>query len=72
MHLYLIRHGQSFVNLEDWSGGNQDVGLTELGQRQAAALAAWLPARLPQGRFVSDFLSFACFPRYPESSIRFR
>lgn len=48
MHLYLVRHGQSFVNLEDWDGGNQDVGLTELGQRQAAALAAWLPPRLPQ------------------------
>jgi broad specificity phosphatase PhoE len=48
MHLYLIRHGQSFVNLKDWSQGNVDVGLTELGQRQAQALANWLPKRLPQ------------------------
>lgn len=48
MHLYLIRHGQSYVNLQGWNGGNVDEGLTGLGQRQAAALAAWLPQRLPQ------------------------
>lgn len=48
MHLYLIRHGQSFVNLESWTAGNTDEGLTDLGKRQAAALAAWLPKRLPQ------------------------
>lgn len=48
MHLYMIRHGQSFVNLKDWGNGNTDEGLTELGQQQAAALAAWLPARLPK------------------------
>jgi probable phosphoglycerate mutase len=47
MHLYLIRHGQSYVNLKDWDGGNQDTGLTELGHRQAAALGAWLPGELP-------------------------
>lgn len=47
MHLYLIRHGQSYVNLEDWADGNVDAGLTPLGQRQAAALAAWLPTVLP-------------------------
>ena len=48
MHLYLIRHGQSYVNLPDWDSGNVDEGLTELGQQQAAALAAWLPGKLPQ------------------------
>ena len=42
MHLFLIRHGQSFVNLPEWDGGF-DEGLTELGHRQAAALAAWMP-----------------------------
>ena len=47
MHLYLIRHGQSYVNLKDWQGGNTDEGLTELGQRQVAALAAWLPQGVP-------------------------
>ncbi len=46
MNLYLIRHGQSYVNLKDWAGGNLDEGLTELGQRQATALAAWLPRQL--------------------------
>jgi probable phosphoglycerate mutase len=48
MHLYLIRHGQSHVNLEEWESGNTDEGLTELGQRQAAALAEWMPARVPE------------------------
>ncbi|MEZ4769228.1 MAG: histidine phosphatase family protein [Caldilineales bacterium] len=48
MQLYLIRHGQSFVNLKDWTDGNTDSGLTDLGQRQAAALATWLPGHLPQ------------------------
>lgn len=43
MHLYMIRHGQSYVNLKDWNKGNQDAGLTALGKAQAAALAAWLP-----------------------------
>ncbi len=48
MHLYFIRHGQSFVNLKEWSGGNQDVGLTDLGHRQAAALGTWLPTELKE------------------------
>ena len=47
MNLIMIRHGQSYVNLKDWVGGNVDAGLTELGQSQAAALAKWLPNRLP-------------------------
>lgn len=46
MHFYLIRHGQSYVNLPDWDKGNSDEGLTDLGKRQAAALAAWLPRHL--------------------------
>ena len=48
MQLYLIRHGQSYVNLEEWQHGNTDEGLTELGQQQAARLAAWLPTHLPR------------------------
>lgn len=39
MHLYLIRHGQSPVNLADWPHGNSDEGLTALGRRQADAVA---------------------------------
>lgn len=46
MQLYFIRHGQSHVNLKEWSNGNTDEGLTELGQRQAKALAAWLPLEI--------------------------
>lgn len=42
MHLYLVRHGQSLVNLEGWEDGNIDVGLTGLGRRQTAALARWM------------------------------
>jgi 2,3-bisphosphoglycerate-dependent phosphoglycerate mutase len=47
VQLYLIRHGQSYVNLSDWTQGNTDEGLTELGQRQAQRLGAWLPQHLP-------------------------
>ena len=50
MHLYFIRHGQSYVNLSDWepaSPAEWDASLTPLGQRQAAALAAWLPTAVP-------------------------
>jgi probable phosphoglycerate mutase len=48
MHLILIRHGESYVNLKEWDKGNLDEGLTALGQRQAAALADWLPQRYLQ------------------------
>jgi probable phosphoglycerate mutase len=47
MHLYLIRHGQSHVNLAEWDSGNTDEGLTGLGRRQAIALARWLPQHVP-------------------------
>jgi probable phosphoglycerate mutase len=46
MQLYMIRHGQSHVNLRDWTGGNVDASLTELGQQQAAALGEWLPGEI--------------------------
>ncbi len=48
MHLYVIRHGQSFVNLPDWDGQDADAPLTPLGEQQAAALAAWIPTYLPE------------------------
>ncbi len=47
MHLYMIRHGESHVNVKGWDQGNLDLGLTDLGRQQAAALAAWLPRELP-------------------------
>ncbi len=46
MKLYVIRHGQSYVNLRDWNGGNVDAGLTDLGKKQADALAKWLPSEV--------------------------
>lgn len=49
MHLYLIRHGQSHINLKDWDwagGQTLDQPLTDLGLRQAEALAAWLPSHI--------------------------
>ncbi|MBN1965144.1 MAG: histidine phosphatase family protein [Anaerolineae bacterium] len=42
MHLFLVRHGESFVNLPDWDGGFVDAGLTPLGQQQAGKVARWL------------------------------
>ena len=48
MHLYFIRHGQSYVNLPEWDKGNLDEGLTPLGQAQAEALAKWMPGQIPQ------------------------
>ena len=43
MHLYLIRHGQSYVNLKSWNKGNTDEGLTAQGQMQAQALRDRIP-----------------------------
>ena len=48
MNLIMIRHGQSYVNLKEWEGGNTDEGLTPLGQQQAAALASWLPNKVAE------------------------
>ena len=48
MDLYLIRHGQSHINLQDWQDGNVDEGLTDQGRAQTAALARWLPREVPE------------------------
>ncbi|MHB2029291.1 MAG: histidine phosphatase family protein, partial [Acidimicrobiales bacterium] len=37
--IYLIRHGQTESNAQQLLVGRRDVLLTELGERQAAALA---------------------------------
>ena len=52
MQLYLIRHGQSYVNLKDWPNGNTDEGLTDLGLMQAARLADWLPQNLAHVDYI--------------------
>lgn len=58
MRLYLIRHGESYVNLPDWKNGNTDEGLTELGRQQVDALASYLPSELPKidALYASDML----------------
>jgi broad specificity phosphatase PhoE len=42
VHLLLVRHGESYVNVDGWDQGYIDTGLTKLGQRQAESLAAWM------------------------------
>ncbi len=68
MHLYLIRHGQSYVNLADWkpaSPAEWDASLTPLGQRQAAALAKWLPTAVPH----ADALYASTMKRAQETAV---
>lgn len=38
---YLVRHGESVFNAEERVQGQADVALSDLGRRQAAALAVW-------------------------------
>jgi 2,3-bisphosphoglycerate-dependent phosphoglycerate mutase len=50
MHLYVIRHGESHINLNEWmpaEGQSMDASLTDLGKTQAEALAAWMPGAVP-------------------------
>jgi len=42
VHLLLVRHGQSYVNLDDWEGGYVDAGLTPLGRQQAERMGQWM------------------------------
>lgn len=46
MRLYIIRHGESYVNLPDWQNKETDAPLTEKGHAQARTLAAWLPKNI--------------------------
>jgi len=46
LHLLLARHGQSYVNLDDWEDGYIDIGLTPLGQQQAERLGQWVAGNL--------------------------
>ncbi len=42
MHLYLIRHGQSHVNLSDLTVEHRDEPLTDLGREQARRAGEWI------------------------------
>src|SRR5436305_12659660 len=59
-NLYLIRHGESYANVEGVMGGMLgDRGLTERGIAQAEALAR----RLATGEIVADVLYASTLPR---------
>ncbi|MDU9393941.1 histidine phosphatase family protein [Pseudomonas sp. zfem002] len=46
MHLYVVRHGETWANAEQRYLGALDPALTETGRQQARALAGTLPAQL--------------------------
>lgn len=58
MKLLCVRHGESVWNVERRTQGQADIGLSERGHGQAAALAARL-ARLPIGAVFSSDLTRA-------------
>lgn len=60
-HLYLIRHGEAFANVENiLAGMRTDVGLTPLGVTQAKRLRDRLAAT---GEIVADALIASTLPR---------
>lgn len=49
MHLYIVRHGESFGNIAGYEGEDGwDVALTERGHQQAAAVGPWMHENLLQ------------------------
>ncbi len=58
MHLYLVRHGQSYVNLPDWDWRNEswDQPLTDLGRTQADAAGKWLAKNIRASHLYASTL----------------
>lgn len=54
MHIYLVRHGQSHVNLTDLTASHRDEPLTDIGRAQAAAVAGYIAETLRVDRVVSS------------------
>lgn len=54
MHIYLVRHGQSHVNLTDLTASHRDEPLTDVGRAQAAAVAAHLAETLQVDRLIAS------------------
>ena len=51
MHLYIVRHGESEINVASPNPiprEELDAGLTDLGRKQALAIAKWLPVHIPE------------------------
>lgn len=59
MHLYLVRHGQSHVNLADLTVAHRDAPLTDLGQEQAHRVARWIRQHLRLTDFHASTVSRA-------------
>ena len=57
--LILVRHGQSEANLQQFSAGQTDIPLTELGRKQAEKTADYLIAHWQIDRIYSSDLSRA-------------
>jgi broad specificity phosphatase PhoE len=56
MHLYLIRHGQSYINLPNWDEDSWDEPLTPLGLQQAEVVANWIADHITAGHLYSSTL----------------
>jgi len=54
MHIYLVRHGQSHVNLTDLTASHRDEPLTDIGQAQAAAVAGYIADVLQVDRLIAS------------------
>lgn len=59
MHIYLVRHGQSHVNLSDLTAEHRDEPLTELGLAQARAVATWLADQVRPTELISSTVTRA-------------
>lgn len=59
MDLFLIRHGQSEADLLDVHEGRADFPLTELGRRQAQAMAEWMAREYALERIYASTLKRA-------------
>ena len=63
--LILVRHGQSEANLQNFSAGQTDIPLTELGRRQAQKAADYLVANWKIDRIYASDLSRAIHTAQP-------
>lgn len=54
MHIYLVRHGQSHVNLADLTASHRDEPLTDVGRAQASAVAAYIAEQFEVDRLISS------------------
>jgi broad specificity phosphatase PhoE len=54
--IYLIRHGQSYVNLPNYNHYDWDQPLTELGELQAVAAAQWIAENIEASMLFSSTL----------------